>query len=266
MAFQQVPEFFNNVFGLGAPGQVFNLRNRNRWSSWFAIIFFLGGALVVFGYGLINTYLRWQRFGPAVIMKTITAPLIIAALCFLLGIWAAWSLWSNAKKSAVLYSDGLAYHDRKGLQSWRYDEIASMFSAVTKHYTNGIYTGTTHIYTLIKKDGSQLALNDSLDKIEDLAHQIQDRVFPILYPIYAQEYDSGKTLTFGPVTMSKQAGITIGKKNYPWNEVKQVSIQRGFIQVAKKDGGWFSGANVSASSVPNLPVLLSLLDQITGVN
>ena len=266
MSIIQVPEFFNNVFGLGAPIQVFNLRKRNRWGSWFAIVLFLGGALVVFGYGLLSTFDRWQRFGPAVILKTITPPLIIAAILFLLGVWALWAMLSNVKMSAVLYSDGLAYHDRKGLQSWRYDEVATMSSAVTKHYTNGIYTGTTHIYTLVKKDGNRLVLNDSLEQIEDLANKIQDRIFPILYPLYAQEYNSGKTLTFGPVTMSKQAGITIGKKNYPWDEVKQVSIQRGFIQVAKKDGGWFSGANVSASSVPNLPVLLSLLDQITGVN
>jgi hypothetical protein len=67
-------------------------------------------------------------------------------------------------------------------------------------------------------------------------------------------------LIFGPVAVSK-AGIQIGKKTSPWMDVKQVSVQRGILKVAKKDGGRFSGASAAAASIPNLGVLLAIIHQ-----
>jgi hypothetical protein len=71
-------------------------------------------------------------------------------------------------------------------------------------------------------------------------------------------------LIFGPVAVSK-AGIRIGKKTYPWMDVKQVSVQRGILKVAKKDSGWFSGASAAASVIPNLSVLLNIIYQVVGL-
>jgi hypothetical protein len=47
--------------------------------------------------------------------------------------------------------------------------------------------------------------------------------------------------------------------------VKEVSIHQGILKVSRKDGGWFSGASAAASVIPNLRVLLSIIDQVTGV-
>ena len=107
-------------------------------------------------------------------------------------------------------------------------------------------------------------LNDSLVKVEELAALIEEGTFPLLYEKAAQQYNTGQTLTFGPVVISK-GGILVGKKTYPWQEVKEVSIQQGILKVSKKDGGWFSGASAMASTIPNLRVLLSIIDQVVGI-
>jgi len=102
--------------------------------------------------------------------------------------------------------------------------------------------------------------------VEELAATIRKNIFPLLYDKYAQAYNGGQTCTFGPVKISKAEGIQIGKKIYPWAEVEQVAIKKGILSVKKKDGGWFSGAKATASSIPNLEVLLAIIDQVAGLH
>ncbi len=261
----EVPEGFQSAFGLGTPKQVYPVRKSSKWGSaiWALLLLLVGGAILI--WGLWDTYSRWQANGPAVIVKTIMTPLILSGFAFLFGLLLAWNAFTNWKRTAVLYENGFAYQDRKGLISTRWDDVASLTSAVTKHYTNGIYTGTTHVYTIWKKDNSKLVLGDSITKVEDLASQIRTGVYPLLYQAYSQSYNAGKPLSFGPVVLSKDNGIQIGKKSYPWNEVSKVSIHQGFVRVAKKGGGWFSGASAAAAVIPNLEVMLSIVDQVVGV-
>jgi hypothetical protein len=100
--------------------------------------------------------------------------------------------------------------------------------------------------------------------VEELAITIQDAITPILFNQAAQQYNAGQLLAFGPVTIGKD-GIRIGKKTYPWVEVQQVSVQQGILKVSQKEGGWFSGARVSAAVIPNLNVLLNIIHQVVGL-
>jgi hypothetical protein len=139
-----------------------------------------------------------------------------------------------------------------------------MTSAITRHYTNGIYTGTTHIYTLYNRQNQRLVLSDSIRKVEVLAKNIDESIFPLLYGRAADQYNGGQAIAFGPVSISK-AGIAVGKKTYPWTDVKEVSIHQGVLKVSRKDGGWFSGASASAAVIPNLRVLLTIIHQVVGL-
>jgi hypothetical protein len=47
--------------------------------------------------------------------------------------------------------------------------------------------------------------------------------------------------------------------------VKEVSIHQGILKVSRKDGGWFSGASAAASVIPNLRVLLAIIQQLVGL-
>jgi hypothetical protein len=69
---------------------------------------------------------------------------------------------------------------------------------------------------------------------------------------------------FGPLAVS-QMGLTKGNQTVPWSEIHGVQVQKGYIKI-KKQGRWFNFANVPVSSVPNVFVLLSLVDRIIGVN
>jgi len=265
MTVSQIPEVFSEVFGLGSPLAYYPAKKRSRWGILVVVFILFAGTGVALLWGAYNAYNRYLKFGPAIVVPSLVGPWILAGILFLIALVLSWSVFNNWKKAAVVYQNGLAYRDRKGIRSWRWDEINSLTSAVTKHYTNGIYTGTTHIYTLIKNDDEKVVINDAIGDVEELAANISKHIFPLLYEEYAQAYNQGEVCLFGPVKLSKVEGIQIGKKAYPWNEVERVAIQKGVLSVKKKGGGWFSGASATAASIPNLQVMLSIIDQVVGL-
>ena len=260
----QIPEAFNTAFGLGAPQAYYPVKNGNRVGNLVAGIIFLGVAVILFLYGLYDTYTAYMRHGPATIDEHLIAPLLISAVLFFLGLLGGWAAYNNWNKGVVVYGNGFAARDRKGVRTWLWTDVISYSAAVTRHYTNGIYTGTTHIYTIYNKQNERLVFADLYKNVEQLGQAIEAASFPMRYENARQLYNTGQPVIFGPVAISK-AGIVIGKKTYPWAEVKQVSIHQGVLKVSKKDGGWFSGASATAPSIPNLRVLLSIIDQVVGV-
>lgn len=254
-----------SVMGLGAPKNYFAVKGSRRIGSLIAAIIFLGGAVLLFLYGVYDAYTRSQNYGSAMIDDKLIGPLVLAGILFLIGLATGWSAYSNWNKSVMIYERGFAYRDRKGVQAWQWISVVSILTAITRHYYNGVYTGTTHVYTLFNNQNEKLVLNDYFKKVEDIAKIIEQGIYPILYERATQSYNSGQMLTFGPVAINK-GGIVIGKKTYPWTDVKQVSIQNGYVKVSKKDGGWFSGASASAAAIPNLRILLSIIHQVVGIN
>ena len=264
MDMSRLPKVFSSVIGLGGAVGFYPTRRSNRWTKLILALVFLAATGGVLLYAAYVAYMQWLRYGPAVIGQYLTWPALIAFGLFLLGAILAWSACVNWNKAGVVYQNGFAYNDHRGLQVWRWQEVASTRAAVARRYINGIYIGTTRVYTLEQVNGARLVLNDAIARVEELVGVIEQRTFPLLYERAAQGYNAGQVLVFGPVTLSK-AGIQIGKKNYPWDEVERVSIRQGFFQISRKDGGWFSNINIAISAVPNLRVMLSIVDQVVGV-
>jgi hypothetical protein len=260
----QIPEAFVPVIGLGAPRGYFPVRRWNRLGSLVLFFLLLAGAVGVFLFGIYETYLAYQQHGPALIDDKLTGPLVIAFILFVFGLLAGWGAYANWNKGVAAYERGFAYRDRKGIQVWNWEDVVSLKSAITRHYTNGIYTGTTHVYTLFNRQNQRLVLSDSIGKVEELAKSIDQNIFPLLYGPATNQYNAGGTIAFGPVAISK-AGIAIGKKTYPWADVKEVSIHQGILKVSRKEGGWFSGASAAASAIPNLHILLAIIQQVVGL-
>jgi hypothetical protein len=261
----QFPEAFAlEGLGLGASRRYFPAKNLHRAGSLIAFFILIGCSVLVFLYGLFVTNLAYQKHGLVMIDEKLTVPGIIALFLLLLGLAAGRSAYVNWNKGVAVYDRGFAVRDQKGIQFWRWEDIASLTAVVTRHFTTGIYTGTTHVYSLVDRQNQRLVLSDIYIKVEELAKVIQDGIFPILYDRAARQYNAGQMLVFGPVAINK-AGIQIGKKTYPWTEVQQVSIHQGILKVSKKGGGWFSGARASASVIPNLNVLLNLIYQVVGL-
>ena len=260
---------FKNVFGLGPQVQLFAKKNSARWRGVIFGLIFSGGGFASFLIGGFYVLYSINRYGPAVrarSMENYLIPAVMIGLTLLaIGLLTLFSTYRNWKLAAAVYRDGFAFSDSKGVNVFRWLDIQSLTSAVTKHYRNGIYTGTTHIYTVIDRQGKKVLLKDSLPQVEAFAKAVEDAIFPHLYKAAADQYNSGAPVVFGPIALNK-AGITFGKNNYKWEAVGKITIESGMLKIAQKDGKWFSGAAMPVARIPNFSVLASILSQTKGLS
>lgn len=190
--------------------------------------------------------------------------MILAGFVLLVG-WVMIESWLRSRGLSVqVFADGLVRSQYGKSVVVRWDEIAGVWQAITKHYYNGIYTGTTHAYTVQKADGTQTKFNDTLKNVEELGNTIQQEVTKRLLPRAAATYNNGGTVSFGKLAISPM-GLSWGDKSLPWAEIQGVQVNKGVLSV-KKQGKWLKWANIPVATIPNLLVALTLIDRITGVN
>lgn len=240
--------------------------SKSRLTVYIILIGFLalggGGA---FAYALYILWQRWGRYYPPVIYKAMLPWVIGGVIALGLGLLLAWDFYNRRKKAAVVYTNGFAYSDRKGINSWHWDQVKDLTANVIRHYANGIPTGTTHQYTIVNQRGEKVVINDAITNVENFYTHLQNNTLQHRYQRMANAYNSGSPVTFGIVSISKDGGLQIGNKTYKWDEIEEVAINKGMLSVKKKGGGWFSGAKATAGSIPNLHVLLSIINQIVGL-
>jgi hypothetical protein len=264
MTNQNIPKTFLSITNLGKPLDYFQVRRINRVGSLVLLILFLTGAALITLSAMAEALQAIRLHGPAMLDDKLAAPMGYAFIFFLAGLLAGWSAFTHWNMGVVTYEGGFAWCDRKGIQVWRWEELVSITSAITRVYTIGIYTGTTHIYTLSNCRSQRLVLSDSLRRVEQLAMNIERNTFPLLYAPAVDRYKAGKRLGFGPLLLSTE-GIEIGKNTYPWQMLKEVSIHHGRLKVFGKEKGLIDGASLSVSTIPNVRVLLAIIHQVAGL-
>jgi len=259
-----MPDQFVNLYGLGSLQAIYPVGVSNRWVSAIVGVFMLVAGGLVAVYGLFDSSLQVAKYGPVMFSKTIIGPAIIAAFLVLFGILAAWNAFQNWKKSVAVYQSGLAYADNGGVQIWNWAEVEWLYTAITRHYRNGFYTGTTYTYTLQKSNGSKLRLDNKFKQIEALGRFINQKVAPFQYERLLQQIRNGQTAVLGQISISIN-GLTLNKKSYAWSDVENIGIKNGMITVKKKEGGMFSGVTVTVASTPNIDALFAVVDQFVKV-
>lgn len=240
---------------MGTPLAVYKPGGRRRgFSIFFGFLLCVGGGVAVL-FGAARAGLKESDRAPLI---------VIGVICVLLG-WLAIESWLRTRNlTATLTADGVTYDKNGSITSVRFDEIVGFWQNITKRYYNGVYTGTTHVYTVQKSDGKKVVFNDTLKNVEELGNAIQGEVTQRHLPRAFETYNNGGTVSFGNVSLSR-TGLTKGGKTLPWNEIQGVQIQKGYITV-KQQGKWLRWANIPVSSIPNMVVFLTLVDRIVGVN
>jgi hypothetical protein len=162
-----------------------------------------------------------------------------------------------------IFTDGLEYRRGNVTLTVKWNEIATIRQAVTKHYTNFVYSGTTHVYTMQLTDGRKIIFNDRIKNVEKLGELLQKKIADVRLPEVIQQYNMGSTIEFGPVALNS-TGILRGRLTIPWPEVRGVNVVKGYVRVEKAGARGYP-INVSVSTIPNLYVFLVMVDRIVGL-
>ena len=256
---------FTSVIGLGQLKTEFNPRGRGRWVSVIVGLIFLAGGPVLALVGAFMGYVTYQERGLVKVSGAVIPWLVMAAIAFVLGVAILFSAWRNWTLAAALYENGVALNTRKGVQQVAWADVGSVWQAVTKHYTNGVYTGTTHIYTVQTNTGEKLIFNDSLGKnVEELGRAIQQGTASALFPRYWQALQNGQKLNFGPLGLDK-TNLYSGKKELPWSQIPSIKIEKGNISIKKDGKGWFAWAAASVPQIPNFFIFYEIVSRLTKI-
>jgi hypothetical protein len=253
---------FSSVIGLGNLKGEYSNAGRRRW---FSVIF--GGLCLLAAPALVLVaayvgYVTYNNSGLYKVAENVALPLIIALAAFVIGASVLINAWRNWRVAAALYENGVAYHSRTGIQQVNWSDVTAVWQRVIRHYTNGVYTGTTHAYTIQTNTGQKVVLDDRLGKkVEELGNAVQRGAGNALYPRYWQAIQNGQRVDFGPMAIDNQK-LYAGKKELRWDEIKAVKVTKGMISV-KKDKGWFNWATVRVPQVPNFFVFYDLIGHFT---
>ena len=155
-------------------------------------------------------------------------------------------------RAAVRYQDGLAYRAKgKEIHTLRWDEVAAI---VTNNYFHTRYTQCQ--YTLVKASGDKLILDDWLKRVQRLAAYIEKPVYERLGPPLAQRYQAGEALSFGPVTVQRQAGCQLDGQQYAWDAIQDVKVEYGRFKVTLRTG---QKHEARVNVIPNIELLCQLI-------
>src|SRR5438046_2069800 len=83
--------------------------------------------------------------------------------------------------------------------------------------------------------GGRLVVGVGGRGVEGLPACIEKRVYERLGPPLADAYQAGQPLTFGPVTVARASGLTIGGTTYAWTDIRNIQVEYGRLTVTLRD-------------------------------
>jgi|SRR5579859_649303 len=172
------------------------------------------------------------------------------------GTWPFPSFGPPKPNELVLYRDGFAFHTGKDLHTWRWEEVAVIVSDLTTQVSSRGMGFEGSEYTLIKGSGDKVILDDRIKHIRSALETIKQNVSPRLLPPLAQAYNSGQSITFGPVTIHKQNGLQLDGKLHPWDTILDIQVESGRFKITLRDE---KKHEVRASHIPNIELLAQLI-------
>lgn len=253
---------FQSIYDLGPLLSEHPVKASTRWGGAILSVLFLGIAAASLLFGATSV-LSHVSTDVSAALSSACIPAILGAATLGLGGWCLYGTWNNWGQAVAVFERGFAFTRGGEARSIPWTDVTAVWQSITKHYTNGIYTGTTHRYTVQLSDDTRYKLDDKFKDIEALGSAIQKNVTQALYPKYVAALKAGSRLEFGPLALDYNK-LYSGKKELAWDEIKSIRVRGGSVSV-KKDKGWFSWCNSSVPQIPNFFIFYALLKNFTTV-
>jgi hypothetical protein len=199
-----------------------------------------------------------------IMLFTVAWPIGLVALagCVLAGVQFIRSFSvTRSPRRIYLFGAGFIHANPPGAATvYRWDRIPAVYQNITKHYRNSVYTHTTHQYT-VDAPGGRLVLTDFWDRITVLGETIEREVTRAQLPVAIESLRRGEAVRFGDLSV-QATGLTSERRGMlPWTDIEKVQVRGGFIEVSKA-GKWLSWSNSPVSRIPNVFVLLALVEAL----
>ncbi len=236
-----------------------------RWGNLLLALIGIGGAAGAAVWGGYAVYQRYYLHGPAILTRSLIAPIALGILLLIVGLFAARSAWTGWKTSAVLYEQGVKISNRKGMFSACWTDLASIRARITQRTWLGIPIGVSHTYLLTRTDGERWLLGDEIEGVDRLGETIREKTTPLIFTRNLAAFQQGSTLDFGPLRINETDGMEYDHKTYGWDTLGESSVNDGMLVIpVRPKKGEPKTIRIQAFDIPGLDVLLSILDGMSG--
>lgn len=179
------------------------------------------------------------------------------------------------RSKAVVRADGIERWGLRGkLWALRWNEMNEMHYRVIKIRLGGLLgmllpaLGTNIHLRFTDPNGKKYRLPVNLKAMDMLAERVSDHQTAAHFAAARARIEAGEELRFGKyIALDKEKFSTRklfgGMKSCPLAEIEAVAVQNGMLRIRQK-GKTFAFARVMAGVIPNVFLLLRLLDGMVG--
>jgi len=259
---QQFPKKAYQVaetYGLGMPEAIYNMNMRGcgggcATAQFVALTIVLVLGLIILAAGLVQSILS-RDF----------------ALMLFFGIGVAGGglvvrrniikIIEGRNTSIIRCKDGIALVKLTAIVAMRWEQIECIRDNVMR-----ISGEADHEYIVYDSTGRTITFNILFEGYEELYSITKQKVLQNLFPKVLGDYEAGKPIVFGAITVSKM-GITYGKKELSWDEYASINLNGDSITILhlQEPGRWSSvepWASIHLSQIPNVFLLTALVNSM----
>ncbi|SRR6266851_4333432 len=199
----------------------------------------------------------------------------LAGAGVLLAALGALAVAQQGKSRVLVHSDGV---ERWGLRgklwelTWR--DAVELRYRVIKVRLGGLLgmllpaLGTNIHIALVDSSGKVYKLPANLKGMDVLAERVVDQQTAAHFPAARTKIDAGEEIRFGKYLALDKEKISARKlfggfNTCPLGEIEKVSVVGGFLKIRQK-GKTFAFTTTAAAHIPNVFILLRLLESLTG--
>ena len=199
----------------------------------------------------------------------------LLAVGVVLAILGALAFAQQNKTKVVLRADGLERWGLRGkLWALRWAEMQELHYRVVKVRLGGLLgmllpaLGTNYHLALTDPNGRKHRLPGNLKAMDVLAERVAEQQTTAHFAAARTKIDAGEEVRFGkPVALDREKlsvrKLFGGMKSCPIGEIEKVTVENGALKIRQR-GKTFAFARMQTGSVPNVFLLLRLLDSLVG--
>lgn len=205
-------------------------------------------------------------------LEPISTGIAVAVTALVVWLWIA-----VGKAELSVHSEGVQTQGGFGGKEMRWEEIASttfrqipIGQQAAVHFgligylialaaTKGSSAGAMTLI-LIARDGRKLTISQNWREVQEAVRMVLRRVNPGIRDDIRRRVKNGETVKFGKVGLSQQGISWKDGPPIPFNTLAKCRIAGQQLRV-KAEGKWLDNISVNTSRVPDVFVLLDLVDE-----
>jgi hypothetical protein len=181
----------------------------------------------------------------------------------------------QGKSRVLVHSDGVERWGLRGkLWELTWHDAVELRYRVIKIRLGGVLgmllpaLGTNIHIALVDSTGKVYRLPSNLKGMDVLAERVVDQQTTAHFPAARTKIDAGEEVRFGKSIALDKEKISARKlfggfKSCPLGEIEKVSVVGGFLKIRQK-GKTFAFTTAAIAQIPNIFILLRLLESLTG--